>query len=207
MRNTIPVTLRVRTDVALDWTSANLILALGEIGLESDTRLVKIGDGVHTWNELPYLNKLDATFFNVNSNGEISLIIGTDPVAPTDAVNLRTLQAAIENANHLKYTVVQALPVENIDTNTIYMVLADTGDQYDEFMYVNNAWELLGHTQFQLNIATSETLGGVKASSDPDKVNVNQQGFMTLNQVSASKLYVPTGDELVIYGGNAQGGV
>lgn len=36
------------------WTSVNPILLNGEIAFESNTNKFKIGDGVHTWNELPY---------------------------------------------------------------------------------------------------------------------------------------------------------
>ena len=56
---------------------------------------------------------------------------------------------------------------------------------------------------FTLEVATNARLGGVKASEADDRVNVTQEGFMTLNRVSAMKLYVPTGDTLIIYGGTA----
>ena len=39
--------------------------------------------------------------------------------------------------------------------------------------------------------------------TDKDYIVVDSSGFVTFNQVSTSKLYVPTGDTLVIYGGTA----
>ena len=36
------------------WTSANPVLALGEVGLEMDTHRFKVGDGTSTWNSLAY---------------------------------------------------------------------------------------------------------------------------------------------------------
>jgi hypothetical protein len=48
------VTFRIRRDTAANWTSANPVLALGEPGLETDTRRVKYGDGSTSWNALPY---------------------------------------------------------------------------------------------------------------------------------------------------------
>jgi len=43
------VTIRVRTGTAAAWTTANTILASGEIGFESDTYKIKIGDGSQNW--------------------------------------------------------------------------------------------------------------------------------------------------------------
>ena len=46
--------LRLRTDSAGNWLKANPVLLLGEVGIESDTGKVKIGNGTATWRELPY---------------------------------------------------------------------------------------------------------------------------------------------------------
>ena len=46
--------LQIRRDTASRWTSVNPTLMSGEIGLETDTNKIKIGDGVKTWNQLNY---------------------------------------------------------------------------------------------------------------------------------------------------------
>ena len=43
-----------RRDTAANWTSANPTLAAGEIGLESDTGKIKLGNGSTVWNSLTY---------------------------------------------------------------------------------------------------------------------------------------------------------
>ena len=48
------VKFRIRRDTAANWTAANPVLALGEPGLETDTRRVKYGDGTTAWNSLNY---------------------------------------------------------------------------------------------------------------------------------------------------------
>ena len=48
------IQIQLRNDTAANWTAANPILAQGEVGLETDTRLFKIGDGVKTWSQLSY---------------------------------------------------------------------------------------------------------------------------------------------------------
>ena len=45
-----------RTGTAAEWTSDNPTLADAEIGLETDTSKVKIGDGATAWNALPYFS-------------------------------------------------------------------------------------------------------------------------------------------------------
>ena len=48
------VRLQFRRSIASDWALGNPLLAIGEMGIESDTELFKIGDGVRLWNDLPY---------------------------------------------------------------------------------------------------------------------------------------------------------
>jgi len=46
--------IQLRRGTATQWTSANPILAAGELGVETDTVKAKIGDGALAWNSLPY---------------------------------------------------------------------------------------------------------------------------------------------------------
>jgi len=48
------VQIQIRNDTASAWTSANPVLAQGEIGIETDTRLIKVGNGLDNWNDLAY---------------------------------------------------------------------------------------------------------------------------------------------------------
>lgn len=53
----------------------------------------------------------------------------------------------------LKFEVVQTLP-QTPDTHTIYLVpksTSETNNVYDEYMYINNAWELIGTTEVDLS--------------------------------------------------------
>ena len=49
--------------------------------------------------------------------------------------------------------VVQTLPTQDIDEHTIYLVpkTGETGDIYDEYIYINNAWEHIGSTSVDLS--------------------------------------------------------
>ena len=48
------VRIQVRRDTAANWTTANPTLTEGEIGYETDTGLVKVGDGASAWASLRY---------------------------------------------------------------------------------------------------------------------------------------------------------
>lgn len=46
--------LRLRRDTASAWTAANPVLLLGEVGIETDTRNFKVGNGSSAWSALSY---------------------------------------------------------------------------------------------------------------------------------------------------------
>lgn len=48
--------IQVRRSTAATWTSTNPTLAAGEFGFETDTGMVKIGDGTTAWTALQYLS-------------------------------------------------------------------------------------------------------------------------------------------------------
>ena len=72
--------IKVRRATAAAWAAANPVLADGEIGLEKDTRLLRFGDGVTAWNDLPALSGGDS-----GSVLTLAEDLATDPVnaAPT----------------------------------------------------------------------------------------------------------------------------
>lgn len=48
------VQIQLRRGTAAAWTTANPTLANGEIGIESDTNLFKVGNGLTAWTNLAY---------------------------------------------------------------------------------------------------------------------------------------------------------
>ncbi len=64
------------------------------------------------------------------------------------------LTAAINASSHLKKEIATSLPESDIDANTIYMILkspaGESGDVYDEYMYLNSAWEKIGSSAVNL---------------------------------------------------------
>lgn len=50
----MPQRMQIRRGTAAEWTSANPVLADGEMGFERGTNKIKFGDGVTAWNSLVY---------------------------------------------------------------------------------------------------------------------------------------------------------
>lgn len=46
--------IKLRRDTAANWTAANPVLAAGEVGYETDTKQVKVGNGSSVWSALEY---------------------------------------------------------------------------------------------------------------------------------------------------------
>ena len=48
--------IQIRNDTAANWKAANPVLLKGELGIEIDTRKLKIGDGISPWTGLKYVS-------------------------------------------------------------------------------------------------------------------------------------------------------
>jgi hypothetical protein len=86
-----------RRDTAANWTSINPTLSIGEIGYETDTGRIKIGNGSSVWTSLEYfvgnlpgasLNDLGDVVISEASDGDFLRWDGTKWI--NDAVNLST---------------------------------------------------------------------------------------------------------------------
>ena len=93
--------IQIRRDTAANWTSANTVLAQGELGAETDTSKIKIGDGSTAWSSLAYLidagDYLTATSTNTLTNKTIRdtvySLTGTAFDATNGAIQTKTLSA------------------------------------------------------------------------------------------------------------------
>lgn len=75
--------------------------------------------------------------------------------AQLDLSNYAT-KADLTSIPKFSIEVVAELPTQDISTTTIYLKLQETGDQegqdiYDEYIYVNNKWEVIGNTDIDLS--------------------------------------------------------
>ena len=73
--------------------------------------------------------------------------------APTVSEMNSAISEAIGQVNSFDMAVVQELPTQDISTHTIYLVpkTGETNDVYDEYVYINSNWEMVGNTQIDLS--------------------------------------------------------
>ena len=95
---------------------------------------------------------------------------------------------AIAEVDHLSREIVETLP-ENANANVIYMVRREgrTGqDVYNEYMYINGTWEIIGDTSVDLTgYAKKEDIVVKSVSSD---FTVTEAGQLTLNAAAAPEI-------------------
>lgn len=83
----------------------------------------------------------------------------------------------IDKISTMSMLVVDTLPTENISSTTIYLVPTITSENqnvYEEYIYVNNTWELIGNTKVDLT-------GLVREEQVMDIVEENSEEVETLN--------------------------
>jgi len=95
----MPTQIQVRRDAAATWTSVNPTLASGEIGFETDTGKVKVGDGTTAWASLAYLageggGLTDGTYGDITVSGSGS-VLTVGPVIQSGGTNNSVSSSAI----------------------------------------------------------------------------------------------------------------
>lgn len=125
------VKIQIRRGTAAAWTSANSILADGELGIETDTRKIKIGNGTTAWNTLPYA---------VSGGGSGNVAIRTNYDASTNLYPDPTVSpfpqgggigGAIQKGDQFPLSVGGTLGGTPYPAGTILLALADNPGQTD----------------------------------------------------------------------------
>jgi len=84
--------MQTRRGTAAQWTTANPVLASGEFGYETDTKKMKVGDGVTAWVSLPYWDDQSAPAVHNHTASQISdsTATGRSVLTAADAAAART---------------------------------------------------------------------------------------------------------------------
>nr|DAR47167.1 MAG TPA: hypothetical protein [Caudoviricetes sp.] len=177
-------------------------------GIATGANKITVDSALSTTSTNPVQNKIIAT--------KIGTVETNVSAAATTAGNAAAAAAAVKKdlANYYKktetysqteinnkisaipkfsITVCDALPDSNISKTTVYLLKGkkeDTNNIYDEYIYVNSKWELLGSQSLDLSgYATTEALNTVKAdlsstatsNSNAIKSIKNQLATMTVD--------------------------
>lgn len=149
------VQIQFRHDTASNWTTANPTLAQGELGLETDTRLYKLGDGQTSWNNLAYGSLIG----DIEQEQVIGLLAALDLLAPkadptfTGSVTAPTFSGALSgNATSATSatTATTAATATSLPPGTSFPSNPAAGhvffrtDLKQAFIYNGTTWDLFG---------------------------------------------------------------
>ena len=171
--------MQQRRGTAAQWTTANPILAAGEIGFETDNNKFKIGDGVNHWDDLSYFSDaasisalVDGAPALMDTLNEISAALGDDP----DFVNTIGQQISTIN-NSLTY-------LANIEALEDLALVVDTHANATTNVHgISDTADLVTTTLLSNSIATlSDTLQGTvdgigNALSDHEALQTSVHGI------------------------------
>jgi hypothetical protein len=94
----MPVQIQIRNGTAAQWTAANPTLAAGEVGIESDTKKQKFGDGTTAWNSLGYAGST-GTVSSVGMSVPAFLSVTGSPVTSSGTLAVTLSGTALPVAN------------------------------------------------------------------------------------------------------------
>lgn len=119
--------------------------------------------------------------------------------------NLKGEQGERGEAGSVKFLVVESLPVSDIDPTAIYLVpiTPDTsGNNYAEYIYINNQWELLGKIGVQVDLTNYVTNTDYASANTGGVIKVGNQVSLTNGVITANKVgystYSSAGDNMFI---------
>ena len=122
------VRIQVRRGSSSDWTSVNPVLAAGEIGFETNTKKMKVGDGSSTWSSLDYISSDAPAISEISQDAINSALTMGDGISKVydDAGNTITL----ENTGVLSFnTRTGSITLTDSDINTaLGYTAADAAD-------------------------------------------------------------------------------
>ena len=136
MAKEINVRFQQRIDESTKWADVNPILLAGEIGIESDTKKFKFGDGTTKWSELEYAGINQDQLNAIEDNYHLVDVTAEDVVS-TDAEALATIESATKG-----------------DIAVIKRKIAGDKISMTAFMYDGENWDALDGNYSAENVFT-----------------------------------------------------
>ena len=128
--------IQLRHDTATNWTTANPILAEGEIGVETDTNKIKIGDGVTSWSSLDYFGG-DVDLSNYYNKTETDNLISDLPTGLELSISNGLLSAQpghikSENGVLTSTSIITTLDISSVSTAVNNGVILGNTTSWDD---------------------------------------------------------------------------
>ena len=179
MAKELKVRFQQRIDEAANWTDVDPILLAGEIGIESDTKKFKFGDGTTKWSELHYAG-IDQTQLDAIQDGYHEVI----PAAKEDG--------SIQSDSEALATITN--PVKG-DIAVVKRVIAEDGigvaKSYTAYVYTGEAWAAMEGNYDANNVYFSEDItlaGSYTAVGNVTKSSNSATGTLSAKDKSLAQI-------------------
>ena len=122
--NILNIRIQLRNDISNTWVTKNPVLLQGEMGIESDTKKMKIGDGTTAWNDLDYSGVDEEAIQTIVNNNKSSF----------------TEVEAQENESDHEALVREITTPKNGDMAVVIRTFAEDKHSYTAYIYTASAW-------------------------------------------------------------------
>ena len=174
--------MQQRRGTAEQWTSANPILAAGEIGFETDTGAFKIGNGSSTWSALKYFTDASGAPELLDTLNELAAALGDDPQYLSNHVSATTNVHGIANTQNLATLddVSDAVSNAEVDQSTLAGAGIDWNVVTNQFDIDSTVVTLTGTQEL-----TNKTL--VSANLGSNSVATTQNGTDNTTKIATTE--------------------
>jgi hypothetical protein len=118
--------IQIRRGTASQWSSTNPTLAAGELGLETDTLLMKAGNGSTAWNSLAYINQYGLPVLTQNTQtGTSYTLVLADASKMVEMSNTSAITLTVPLNSSVPFTVGSQIVL--LQTNTGQVTVAGAG--------------------------------------------------------------------------------
>lgn len=185
-----------------DWNALTDVRAnkIDKIIIDGDGAKVLCDDGTYKSLSIP-----TKTSELINDNGFITKSVSNleNYYLQTQTYTKDEINALINNIPAIKIKVVDSLPINDISETTIYLI-KQSGNNYTQYMYINQVWSILGGVEVDLSNYYTKTQVNSLMNNKVDKVdgmglssnNFTDQDKLKLNNLEPYVLPVSSVDVL-----------
>jgi len=170
--------MQQRRGTGTQWTTANPVLAAGEIGFETDTNQFKMGDGVNVWSSLTYF--IDTTALSTSLGDYVPLASAgaANGVATLDASGfVPAAQLNIDVTADINAAVAALVDGAPATLDTLNELAAAIGDNADFITTINTSISGKANTVHTHVIADITDYVDPAFNLDGGKANTNYGGL------------------------------
>ena len=94
--------IRLRRGTSAQWAASSLVLAVAELGLDTTLNKLKVGNGIYTWPNLPYINVLPSELAELSQDAINSALVMGLHMSKTydDNANTITIESTLTNVDN-----------------------------------------------------------------------------------------------------------